>query len=56
MLIKYLKFGMCYCSERFMVMYMWPAYAPVIFVEFSEHSCGYLLIVLFYGIKLIKAS
>jgi len=55
MLITYLKFGMCNCSENFMVMSRCHAYASVIFVDFSEHSCWYLVIMFFYGIKLIKA-
>jgi len=55
MLIKYLKFGMCNCSEFFMVKSRYIACASVMFVDFSEHSCGYLLMIPFYGIKLINA-
>jgi hypothetical protein len=55
MIIKYLKFGMCICSENFMVMSRCLACASVSFVDFSEHSYWYLLIMLFYGIKFIKA-
>jgi len=55
MLITYLKFGMCNCSEHFMVMSRYLACASVIFVDFSEQSCWYLLIMPFYGIKLINA-
>ena len=55
MLIKYLKFGMRNCSENVMVMFRYHACASVIFVGFSEHSCWYLLIISFYGIKLINA-
>ena len=55
MLIKYIKFGMFNCSKSFMVMSRYFACAPVIFVDFSEHSCWYLLIMSFYGIKLINA-
>jgi hypothetical protein len=56
MFSKYLKFGMCFCSENFMVMSRYLACASVIFVEFSEYSCWYILIMPLHGIKLIKAS
>ena len=55
MLIKYLKLGMCNCSENFMAMSMYLAYASVMFVDFSQHSCWYLLIMPLYEIKLINA-
>ena len=55
MLLKYLKFGRCNCSKNFMVMSRCHACASVIFVDLSEHSCWYLLIMFFYGIKLINA-
>jgi len=55
MLIKYRKFGMCNCSEKFMVMPRGLACVYVIFVDFSDYICWYLLIMPFYGIKLIKA-
>ena len=55
MLINYLKFGMCNCSENFMVMLSCHTYASVIFVDFSEYSCWYLVIIPFYRIKLINA-
>jgi len=48
MLIKYLKFGMCNCSENFMVMPRFLACACVNFVDFSEYSARYLLIMPFY--------
>jgi len=54
MLIKYLKFAMCNCSETFMVISRYLSCASVICVVFSEHSCWYLLIMSFYGIKLIN--
>ena len=53
---KYLSyFGMCNCSEDFMVMSRCYACASVIVVDFSEHLCWYLVIMSLYGIKLIKA-
>jgi len=55
MLIMYLKFGMCICSENFMVLSRCYACASVIFVGFSEQFCWYLVIMSFYGIKLINA-
>jgi len=55
MLITYLKCGMCNCSENFMVMSRCHACASVMFVEFSEQSCWYLVIMSFYGLKLINA-
>jgi len=55
MLITYHKFGMCNCSENFMVMPRCHACASVIFVDVSEHSYWYLVIMSFYGIKLIYA-
>ena len=55
MLITYLKFAMCNCSENFMVMSKYHACASIMFVDFSEHSCWYLVIMSFYGIKLINA-
>jgi len=55
MLNSYLNFGMCNCSEIFMVMFRCYTYASVIFVDFSECFCLYLVIMLFYGIKLINA-
>jgi len=55
MLINYLKFGMCNGSENFMAMSRCHACASVIFVDFSEHSCWYLVIISFYGINLINA-
>jgi len=55
MLITYFKFGMCNCSEKFMVMSRCYACASVIFVDFSEYSCWYLAFMPFYGIKLINA-
>jgi len=55
MIIKYLKFGMCNCPENFMVMFMCHGYASVIVVDFSEYLCLYLLIMLFFGNKLINA-
>ena len=55
MLIIYLKFGMCNYPKSFMVMFRCHVYAPVIFVDFSEYLCLCLLIMLFYGNKLIKA-
>jgi len=39
-----------------MVLFRCLAGASVMFVDFSEYSCLYLLIMPFYGIKLIKAS
>ena len=48
-------FGMYNCSENFMVMSRCYAYVSVIFVGFSEQSCWYLVIMSFYGIKLINA-
>jgi len=55
MLNTYLKFGMCNCSEIFMVMCTCHACVSVIFVDFSEYFCWYLVIVSFYVIKLINA-
>ena len=55
MLIIYLKFGMCNCSENFMVMSICYACASVVLVDFSEHFCWYPVIMSFYGIKLINA-
>jgi len=55
MLINYLKFGMRNCPENFMVMSRCHACASVIFVDFSKHFCWYLVIMSFYGIKLINA-
>jgi hypothetical protein len=56
MLIRYLNFCMYNCSKNFMVMSRCFACAPVIFIDFSEYSCWYVLFMLFYGLKLIKAS
>jgi len=56
MLNAYLKFGMCICSENFMVMSRCYACASVIFVDFSEHFCWYLVFMFFYVIKLINAT
>jgi len=39
MLYYYLNFGMCNCSEMFMVMYRCHACASVIFVDFFEYFC-----------------
>jgi len=55
MLIIYLEFGMCNCSEYFMVMSRCYVCASVIFVDFSEHFYWYLVIMSFYGIKLRNA-
>jgi len=55
MLNTYLKFGMCNCSENFMVISKCHACASVTFVDFSEHFSWYLVIMSFYGIKLINA-
>ena len=55
MLINYLKFGMFNCSENFMVISRCHACASVIFVDVSEHTCWYLVIMSFYEIKLINA-
>ena len=55
MLNTYLKFGMCNCSENFMVMSKCHTCASVIFVDFSKHFCWYLVIMSFYRIKLINA-
>jgi len=55
MLITYIKIDMCNCSENFMMMSRCHACASVIFVDFSEHSCWYLVIMSLYGIKLINA-
>jgi len=55
MLNSYLEFGMCICSETFMVMSRCYASACVIFVDFSEDFCWYLVIMSFNGIKLINA-
>ena len=54
MIIRYLKFGKYNCSEHFMVMFMCHACASVIFIDFSEYLCSYLLIMLFYGIKVVN--
>jgi len=51
MLNAYLKFGMCNCSETFVVRSRYYACASVIFVDFFEHFCWYLVIMSFYGIK-----
>ena len=55
MLNTYLKFGMCNSTENFMVISRCYACAAVIFVDFSKHCCWYLVIMSFYGIKLINA-
>ena len=55
MLNAYLKFGMCNCSENFMVMSRCNACACVIVVDFSEHFCWYLVNMSFYAINLINA-
>ena len=55
MLITYLKFGMCICSENFMVMSRCYACASVFFVDVSEHSRWYFVVMSFNGIKLINA-
>jgi len=55
MLNAYLNLGMCNCSENFMVMSRCYTYASVIFADFSEQLCWYLVIMLFYRIKLINA-
>jgi len=39
MLSDCLNFGMCSCSEIFIVMYRCYTYASVIFVDFSEYFC-----------------
>jgi len=48
MLNAYLEFGMCISSENFMVMSRCYAGAGVIFVDFSEHFCWYLVIMSLY--------
>ena len=55
MLNTSLKFGMCNCSENFIVMSRCYACASVIFVDFFEHFCWYLVIMSFYRIKLMNA-
>jgi len=55
MLNTYLKFGMCNFSENFLVKSRCYACASVMFVDFSKHFCKYLVIMSFYGIKLINA-
>jgi len=55
MLIKYLKFGLCNCSENFVVMSKYLACASGMFVDFSDHYCWYPLIMPLHGIKLINA-
>jgi len=55
MLNAYLEFGMCNCSESFMVMSRCYDCVSVIFVDFSEHFCLYLVIMSLYRIKLINA-
>jgi len=55
MLNNYLKFGMCNCSKNFIVMSRCYACVSVIIVDFSEYFCWYLVIMSFYGIKLINA-
>jgi len=55
MLIIYLTLGMCIRSENFVVMSRCYACASVIFVDFSGDFCWYLVIISFYGIKLINA-
>jgi len=42
MLINYLKFGMCNCSENFMVMSRCHACASVIVVDFLSTLAGIL--------------
>ena len=54
MLNAYLEFGMCNCSENFMVMSRCYACTSVIFVDFSEQVGWYLVIMSFNGIKLIN--
>ena len=39
MLNAYLEFGMCNCSEIFMVMSICYGCACIIFVDFSEYFC-----------------
>jgi len=54
MLNTYLKFGLCNCSEIFVVMCRCHACLSVIFEDFSEYFCWYLVIMSLYGIKLIS--
>jgi len=55
MLNAYLEFGMRNCSKNFMVMSRCYPCASIIFVDFSEYVCWYLVIISFNGIKLINA-
>ena len=54
MLITYVKFAMRNCFENFMVISRCHACVSVMFVDFSEHSCWYLVIMSFYRINLIN--
>ena len=54
MLNAYLEFGMCNCSENFVVVSRCYACACVIVVDFSKHLCWYHITMPLYGIKLIS--